>query len=371
MTPFDDLVYLRLFEGCNLFCQHCFIPQNPKKMHASQMETLHQILQPHIAPGSRVLLQWHGGEPTALGPALLRSYITTIHTQKEYHWAHSIQTNLINYHEHRTEWAELYHAFFEHQVGVSWDSSIRFFKKDCSTESQQQYTQQFFTNLDYLIEDGLEPRLIVTATKQLFLDFPDPFVFFEKWSDIGVYDIHLERITKTGYAFQNWDTLGLNNAEYESLMLKWFKAYTLWSTQRQEHGERYIAVSPFVTIQKSVSFLNQAPFHGGLLQQDDLGSGCLSGKCDTHFHTVDSGGYKSGCTALTGEVDNSSKKINTIFWAPSKKKYQEQRAERQKACQECPFLSICSSGCLTTERWDDSGSCSGAFKLFQWQQSTL
>ena len=32
---FDHMLYMRLFEGCNVFCEHCFIPNNPKKMNLS------------------------------------------------------------------------------------------------------------------------------------------------------------------------------------------------------------------------------------------------------------------------------------------------------------------------------------------------
>lgn len=29
MKHFDHLVYLRIHEGCNLWCEHCYIPANP------------------------------------------------------------------------------------------------------------------------------------------------------------------------------------------------------------------------------------------------------------------------------------------------------------------------------------------------------
>ena len=37
---FDHLVYLRVFEGCNLHCEHCFIPSNPKRMTMDDLKAV-------------------------------------------------------------------------------------------------------------------------------------------------------------------------------------------------------------------------------------------------------------------------------------------------------------------------------------------
>src|SRR5690606_15412620 len=105
-TNFDHLVYVRLFEGCNLACSHCFIPANPKKMTEEQLRDLPGHFARFARHGDRILIQWHGGEPTLLGPDIIRSTIE--HWQKtyrDYQLSFGIQTNLVNYDQ---SWKALY-----------------------------------------------------------------------------------------------------------------------------------------------------------------------------------------------------------------------------------------------------------------------
>jgi radical SAM protein with 4Fe4S-binding SPASM domain len=101
------------------------------------------------------------------------------------------------------------------------------------------------------------------------------------------------------------------------------------------------------------------------------GYGCWSGECDTKFHTIDSNGYKHGCTALTSEQDNKVTKdiVTKIVWFKKdenqKNTILETRKIRQESCIDCEFIKICSSGCLSVEKFDESNECSGAKTLFK------
>ena len=78
-VKFDHMIYVRLFEGCNLSCEHCFIPSNPKKIESTFYEnkglTEELMRFAKIKTGQRLYLQWHGGEPTLLGVDYLKQAI--------------------------------------------------------------------------------------------------------------------------------------------------------------------------------------------------------------------------------------------------------------------------------------------------------
>jgi radical SAM protein with 4Fe4S-binding SPASM domain len=342
---FDHLVYLRVFEGCNLHCKHCFIPSNPKRMTSEAVSSVPALLKGRIAEGSKILLQWHGGEPTLMGEEFIRSSIESLHSSETYHWRHGIQTNLMTFDE---EWARLYHDHFGSEVGISWDPKIRLLNKH-ALDSHPEFDKRFDTRLQRLIEADLTPYLVVTAAKTLFDAFPNPFDFFDRWQERGVRHVHLERITQTGYARDNWKDVGLSNNEYSSYMSKWLKAYTVY--KRNALNADFF-LSPFEDMQQSILSLQT---------ETPSGHGCWSGKCDTRFHTIDAHGYKAGCTALTSEIGNKNATAAPIISNDLPMK----RELRTYNCSACKFRKICSSGCLALNFDDGSGECSGGSKLFQ------
>jgi radical SAM protein with 4Fe4S-binding SPASM domain len=301
----------------------------------------------HAVPdGSTVLLQWHGGEPTLMGPDFIREGIKRINNAKpKYTWKHGIQTNLMTFDE---RWAELYHEKFGSEVGISWDPEIRLLNQR-SPKSHPEFNKRFEEKLRLLISSGLTPYLVVTAAKTLFEAFPNPFDFFEKWKSFGVNHVHLERITQTGYARDNWVEVGLSNREYSSYMTKWLKAYALF---KRSGLNKEFFLSPFEDMTESIRSLEEdAP----------RGLGCWSGKCDTRFHTVDGDGYKAGCTALTSETGNKNAKSAPVISNNLSKK----RELRTFNCTDCKFRQVCSTGCLALSFDDGSGECSGGYNLFK------
>ncbi len=343
---FDHLVYLRVFEGCNLFCKHCFIPSNPKRMSLDDIKKVPELLAAKIPEGSNILLQWHGGEPTLMGAEFIRSGIEALAASApQYNWRHGIQTNLMTFNE---DWARLYHDHFGSEVGISWDPKIRLLNKH-ATDSHPEFDRRFDNKLAQARKYDLTPYLVVTAAKTLFESFPNPFDFFDRWRERGVDHIHLERITETGYARDNWSEVGLTNGEYSDYMSKWLKAYALYK-MRDENSEFFL--SPFEDMKASISTLNDPT---------PSGHGCWSGKCDTRFHTIDGDGYKFGCTALTSEIGNRNSKVVPVI----SNDLTQKRELRTYNCGECQFRKICSSGCLALSFDDGSGECSGGFKLFE------
>lgn len=343
---FDHLVYMRVFEGCNLHCEHCFIPKNPKRMSIDTVAASVADIRRFAKDGQTVLMQWHGGEPTMFGAAWLDEAIGRVEAEApELKFVHGIQTNLMTY---SPEWADVYRRRFEGNVGVSYDPKIRLLRRD-RPETNAVYEERFWPALDRLVADGLEPYVVMTATKVFFEEFRNPTKLFDLLVSHGVRKAHIERLTETGYARGNWDRLGVDNMAYSKGMSRILKAYRLWKSI-DGNGDK-LHLSPFDGLMISVENLANGA----------VGYGCWSGHCDTRFHTVDSSGYKMGCTALTSEIDNKGAEEFLSF----ERGFAEARKERQIVnCTQCPFRTICSSGCLAVSMDDGSGECSGGRTLF-------
>ncbi len=340
---FDHLIYMRVYEGCNLHCKHCFIPANPKKMSIDKVKEVRDSLKGFAKPGDVLLFQWHGGEPTARGVRFFKEALELINELSDtYVIKHGIQTNLINYNE---KWRDIYLEYFGGRIGVSWDAKIRLMKKE-DPDSNAEYERIFFQNLEQLISDGVEPCIVVTGTKTLFETLSKPKDFFQFFIEKGVKEIHIEKLTKTGNAIDNWNELGLTHLEYAQYMSKLLKYYV-----RIKNSDLDFYASPFDGYIDSVASMDTPK---------PKGYGCNSGKCDTAFHTVDSNGYTSGCTALTTNEQSSSSN-NVSF----NKKIIVRRKEKTLNCFDCEFKSICNSGCATEKTFDGSGGCSGGYLIYK------
>jgi len=345
---FDHLIYVRVFEGCNLHCEHCFIPSNPKRMHIDQIARMPEDLARFAKPGARILVQWHGGEPTLFGAAWMREAIEALETAGAgYRFKHGIQTNLMSFDD---DWAALYHDKFDGEVGVSWDPKIRLLRRD-QPETHQAFDRKFWAQMERLQAHDLQPYLVMTATKTLFEHFRQPMEMFQMLVERGIRRAHLERVTETGFARDNWARVGLNNAAYSRGMARVLRAYVHWLGIAQEYGQT-LHLSPFDGLLQSARRLRDG---------QSGGYGCWSGACDTRFHTFDSNGYKAGCTALTSEIDNVRAKTRPTE-IPD---FFKTREERQFHCGSCQFRRICSSGCLALNIEDGSGECSGGHGLFR------
>ena len=97
-SQFDHLIYVRLTEACNMKCDHCFIPANPKKMSLEDCKNIPEIVSSFTKKGEKIILQWHGGEPTLFGINLFKKVLSYLDTElQDRKVIHGIQTNLANY----------------------------------------------------------------------------------------------------------------------------------------------------------------------------------------------------------------------------------------------------------------------------------
>lgn len=355
---FDEMVYFRVHEGCNLHCDHCFIPKNPKKIKLEDASKVIQKAAHLFSPGKKIKFQWHGGEPTLVKIDYFKYVIQFLKdSYPEVEFQHTIQTNLYSFDR---DWGELFLNHFNGEVGVSWDYKIRKYAGDNGV-----YEKSFWEKMELLQSMGLSPYLVITTTKLFFKRFKNPFSLITFLKEKKITHVHFERLTKTGYAVENWDAIGVDNLEYSKWMSRFYKAYLLYreeSCNQQSFG----------------SFLSISPFDGLRVQVENLvsgvessGYGCWSKKCDSNFHTIDALGYQKGCTAVTSETNNPNKLYKEIKVEPVIVNIKSIRSERQEGCHGCDFINICSTGCTATEKFDASGECSGAKVLFESIKASL
>lgn len=341
----DHLVYLRVFEGCNLECRHCFIPHNPKRLNDEVLASVGPTVRRFAAAGSRILIQWHGGEPTVFGPGWMDRAVSLVEeSDRDLIWLHGIQTNLMNY---TSEWARVYQRHFGGQVGVSWDPEIRLYKG-----SNEAYEIVFWRNLEQLLADGLSPYLVVTGTRVFFERYRNPMDFMAMLEDRGIVNAHIERVTPTGSARIHWDEVGVTHAEFSRFMSRFAMAYSVY-----KQGGGSVFLSPFDGLLRSLRALRS-----GRVER----YGCWSGACDTRFHTIDANGYRSGCTAVTADPEAIPASRNLAFMS-----LETLRTLRQVSCDGCEFRPVCSSGCHAISVNDGSNECSGGRGFFRTLNSII
>lgn len=348
-SDFDQMIYVRLIEACNLHCAHCFIPNNPKRMEWKDIEAIPNRVRQFSRPGQVLLFQFHGGEPTLVGVEFVRKVCSYLRESlAEFVVRFSIQTNLMSFDQ---RWAELYRDYFDSQVGVSWDADIRLMKAG-RPESNAEFERVFWRHLVELQRSGLSPYMVITTTKPLLERFRNPRDLIDFLLEKGITLVHFERLTRTGYAITNWSWLGITNREYSAWIGRFAVAYMRYSREERD-GRQPINISPLDGLIDSVKRLRNGEIGG---------YGCLSGKCDTRFHTFDQAGYYSACTALTSEVSNRNAVGAAVVEAT---RLAEARQVRQLSCSNCQFKPICSSGCMATPKTDESGECAGGFQAFK------
>lgn len=339
---FDHLVYVRLTEACNMKCDHCFIPANPKRMTLDDCKNIPVIISKLTSEGDNVILQWHGGEPTLFGAKRFNQVLSYLESEiSDRLITHGIQTNLANY---NGEWGSIYRKYFDSRIGVSWDYKIRHAR-------DESFDEMFLRQVGRLKEDEIDFDLTVTVSKPFYeWVMCDPSAFFEFIEQIRPKSVHLEKITKTGNARMNWGSVGLNNRQYSELLSLMYIYSLNWMPEVKEWFD---GISPLNDYESDII---------SMVSGSDLElRGCTSGVCDTRFHTIDSNGYKFGCTAINSEVDNTSVVEEVSLITPDQ--LRDIRSERIQSCDGCKFTKICNTGCIANTRVDASGECNGAFTL--------
>lgn len=320
------IIYIKTTEACNLNCKHCFVPFKANQL---SFETLKEIVNKINDLKDDANIIWHGGEPTLIGKEKLIKYIEYINENTDYNMFHHIQTNLMKY---DNQWKDIFNKYFNSFIGVSYDFDIRFWGKDKDKE------KIFWENFETLKKDNIETNMIITITKKIIENGAKEFW---KWIiDKKITSLHLERLTKSGSAIENWKEIGFTNKEYNDFIYSLFKYYLMYKN-RFINTDKNIHISPFDSM---INFIPR-----------DIGFSC-AGKCN-NFYTFNPDGTIKGCTSTEPILGNLKDKMSDII---------KKNIIDKKICEDCEFSQVCKSGCsVIKEVFDDSGDCLGNYKLLK------
>lgn len=160
------VIYLRVIQGCNLNCSHCFTLGNTDKVKLTPIEYIDQFLMSiykNVNPREGVIYL-HGGE-TFLAPLDYLEKIVSI--VRKYFPSKSFvvlpQTNLV--YKLSSGWFQFVKEHCRGNVGVSWDADIRF--GSISINKKEKQESLFRNNLKKLLDEEISVHVAITAQKHL------------------------------------------------------------------------------------------------------------------------------------------------------------------------------------------------------------
>lgn len=331
------IIYIKTTENCNLYCEHCFVPRVEQKMKIETIDYIINFINDSFGKNkTEIRIIWHGGEPTLIGAKWMKEALELFKNKINFEnikIIHEIQTNLINYNE---EWKEIYKEYFNNYIGISYDFSIRHYKN-----SNEEFEKIFWKNLQKLKNDKVEYNMIITVTKHV-IDMG--YAKFWNWIEEKKIDsLHLERLTKTGYAIDNWEKIGFDNKTYNNFMLEFSKIYINYIVENEKLGSNFM------------NYRKISPLNSLIINTIENKKATCAGSCN-HFYTFNPDGSIKGCTSL-------EKKIGTID--DDFKKLIAENILSKRFCEGCEFQIVCNSGCPTMPITDESGDCIGNYKMLQ------
>lgn len=183
-----NVIYLRVVQGCNLNCTHCFTLGNKDPYMVTDVTYIKDFLsaiKENVNP-QKATFYIHGGE-TFLAPyshlaevnQVIRSTFPSIKMDI------IPQTNLL--YNIDDEFIQFLKTEYASTVGVSWDADIRFGSIAINKKTDQE--DLFFGNLKRLLENGIKVHIAITAQKYL-LNY-DPLEIVKMFDGVDSIDFEL------------------------------------------------------------------------------------------------------------------------------------------------------------------------------------
>ena len=183
-----NVVYIRVVQGCNLNCDHCFTMGNRDEIALTDLSLIDKYLSSikHNVDPDKVTFYIHGGE-TFLAPL---EYLKSVNDLIRKYFSEAKidivpQTNLI--YKVDDKFIQFIKEEYRNTIGVSWDADIRFGSIAINKKTQQE--DLFFKNMRKLVDAGVNVHIAITAQKNL-LNY-DPIEIVEKFEGVDSIDFEL------------------------------------------------------------------------------------------------------------------------------------------------------------------------------------
>ncbi|MDD2409998.1 MAG: radical SAM protein [Bacilli bacterium] len=221
---------------CNLKCKYCYAaPFKSDKYKVLDLKILEKIIKESLQMTNKIIITWHGGEPTMVGLDYFKEYIKIVKKYKKDNQEiyNMIQTNATLITDNMAD-------FFKDNkfiVSVSLDGNEDSHNKNRINNIDNGSFNETIRGIEILRQHGINPPLIATVTKNNFLDGIENFDFFinKGFTDIKyspVYDSSADEFSINNDEWFNylksilycWLDLKNNNIKIREIdeILSWF-----------------------------------------------------------------------------------------------------------------------------------------------------
>lgn len=323
-------IYIKLTNGCNLRCKHCFneIMGNHNSMTQQTLDKvigwLKEFRKNH--QDSTINMSLHGGEPMLYDPWLI---LRLLQETSDLNLKWCVTTNLVyNLSDAHIQVFQKMIPFNEPLIMTSYDfGDLRF------TGKQEELWKK---NVSIIQELGIKVQPIICVSKYV-TDNVSTEQFFNFLSENHITQFNLERITETGRAVQN-KIKPTNNAQNDWL-LSVYQEY-------EKHKELFCPL-----------------FHGVQESLKGIFLGCRARKCMQNVITINPNGTLAGCP---NTADNTYGNLDSVdICRKCELEKEEQRKDIQ--CLMCPYYRYCNGDCFQLKR--DNTGCSGLYSIYQYLTS--
>lgn len=327
----DNIVmFLRVQQGCNINCDHCFTLGNKDKLMTTPFEYVDKFLSAiaeNVNP-KRGVIYLHGGE-TFLAPlTYLRQVTDKVRQLYGKRMAIIPQTNLI--YKITDEFIDFIKNDCDGHIGVSWDAVIRF----GSIKSENAYRQEqlFFKNFKRLVDEGIKVNANITVQKHLMEYSPrDIANMFDgaisiDFEHLTVFDQKTKELRCNLVDWANWLD-GLTKI-YESEDVSWCLPQVDLFIRSIESGQTYQ---------------------------------CKCNCCDRRTFTLNPDGTTGFCPDNSYISPTSDVNVAASNWSEFTEKAFDAHIARLSTmstdnCFDCEHFNECGGNCEDT-LFDDSGEC--------------
>lgn len=318
-------VYLKLTNGCNLHCKHCYNEQmkNHSRMDSDTLKRSIKFLLKlkEQYKDEEIIVQLHGGEPLLYKLSSISFLVDLLHS---YDFKVGCTTNLV--YELKKEHLEIFNKLSKVEdrpfLQTSWDYKIRF-------ENKEQ-EDLWLGNVAFLLSAGIDVQPTICLTS-LLLEEMNPYALLGKFMLLGCNKLNFERITNNGSAVEN--KLKPSNTDVDAWLLEAYKV------NKQYFGFK---IPLFNIVEQSIQ--------GNLY-------GCRARHCTKDVITINPDGTVSSCPNIAHQSYTSIKEKEyqpSIHWI-----HEEQVKHCQ--CYQCEYYAYCNGDCFQLN-WDTT--CPGLKSLY-------
>lgn len=303
---------------CNLDCRYCYMaPFHTKEFKRMSFETLEKLISTTMINSNKVYFSWHGGEPMLAGLPFFEKAVELMTQYKEPNQlvGNTIQTNatLIT-----REFAKFFkkHNFV---VSVSLDGPEEIHDLHRTYKDKSGSFQKVMEGINILKEEGIQPAVIITVTKDGLAHCKETFDFIIKQGF---------KVIKYNPVFDNQDFVySINNNEWFEYMKQ---VLYMWI----ELNDTTISIRE---IEEILEWVNQKKLN--LCSGDES---CLQ------WISIDPNGDLYPCEYLRSRISYGNINdvdLTTIRETKEYKQFLGSFLNVPDKCKNCEYYTMCGNGC--------------------------